>query len=72
MIENGLYPIESVTLNGVNATRAGNNQGGNAWIAAGKKAPYTVRAVDVNQNAIVFEYAGGSGLKDAGRQFICP
>lgn len=71
VIENGLYPIKSVTLNGVNATRTGNNSGGNAWIATGKKAPYTVSATDVNNNAITFSYAGGSGLKDAGLQFKC-
>ncbi|HEX2872308.1 MAG TPA: hypothetical protein VHP33_13650 [Polyangiaceae bacterium] len=71
VIENGLYPIKSVTLNGVNATRTGNNAGGNAWIANGKKAPYTVSATDVNNNAITFSYAGGSGLKDAGLQFKC-
>jgi expansin (peptidoglycan-binding protein) len=71
VIENGLYPLKSVTLNGVNATRTGNNSGGNAWIANGKKAPYTVTATDVNNNAITFSYAGGSGLKDAGLQFKC-
>jgi expansin (peptidoglycan-binding protein) len=71
VIENGLYPIKSVTLNGATAKRTGNTQEGNAWIADGKKAPYIVRAVDVNENAIQFEYAGGSGLKDAGLQFMC-
>lgn len=71
VVENGLYPIKSVTLNGVNATRTGNNSGGNAWIATGQKAPYTVRATDVNSNAITFSYSGGSGLKDIGLQFKC-
>jgi expansin (peptidoglycan-binding protein) len=71
VIENGLYPLKSVTLNGVNATRTGNNSGGNAWIANGKKAPYTVSATDVNNNAISFSYDGGSGLKDTGLQFKC-
>lgn len=71
VIENGLYPLKSVTLNGVNATRTGNNSGGNAWIATGKKAPYTVSATDVNNNAITFSHPGGSGLKDAGLQFKC-
>ena len=71
VIENGLYPLKSVTLNGANATRTGNNSGGNAWIANGKKAPYTVTATDVNNNAITFSYAGGSGLKDVGLQFQC-
>jgi expansin len=71
VIENGLYPIKSVTLNGVNATRSGNNSGGNAWIAAPQKPPYTVHATDVNNNAITFSYSGGSGLKDVGLQFMC-
>jgi expansin len=73
VIENGLYPLKSVTLNGVNATRAGNNSGGNAWLATGlgAKAPYTVHATDVNNNAIAFSYSGGSGLKDVGLQFKC-
>lgn len=71
VIENGLYPLKSVTLNGAAATRTGNNSGGNAWIASGKKAPYTVHAVDVNNNAIRFEYAGGSNLTDTGLQFMC-
>lgn len=71
VIENGLYPIKSVTLNGANATRTGNNSGGNAWIAAPQKPPYTVKATDVNNNAITFSYSGGSGLKDVGLQFMC-
>ena len=71
VIENGLYPIKSVTLNGANATRTGNNSGGNAWIASPQKPPYTVKATDVNNNAITFSYAGGSGLKDVGLQFMC-
>ena len=71
VVENGLYPLKSVTLNGVNATRTGNNTGGNAWIAAGQKPPYSVYATDVNNNAITFSYAGGDGLKDVGQQFMC-
>jgi expansin (peptidoglycan-binding protein) len=73
VIENGLYPLKSVTLNGVNATRTGNPTGGNAWVATGlgSKAPYTVHATDVNNNAINFSYSGGSGLKDVGLQFKC-
>jgi expansin len=71
VIENGLYPIKSVTLNGANATRTGNTTGGNAWIASPQKAPYTVKATDVNNNAITFSYSGGSGLKDVGLQFMC-
>jgi expansin (peptidoglycan-binding protein) len=70
VIENGLYPLKSVTLNGVNATRAGNDAGGNAWIATGQKTPYTVRATDVNDNTITFSY-GDTGLKDVGQQFMC-
>lgn len=71
IIENGLYPLKSVTLNGVAAVRTGNNQGGNAWEAPGQKAPYKVKAVDVNGNGIYFDYAGGSGLTDVGLQFMC-
>jgi expansin (peptidoglycan-binding protein) len=71
VVENGLYPLKSVTLNGVNATRAGNTSGGNAWIATGQKLPYTVHATDVNGNAITFSYSDGSGLKDVGLQFKC-
>lgn len=71
VIENGLFPLKSVTLNGVEAKRTGNNAGGNAWEAAGKKAPYVVYAVDVNNNAIGFQYDGGAGLKDIGLQFEC-
>jgi expansin (peptidoglycan-binding protein) len=71
VIENGLYPIKSVTLNGANATRTGNSSGGNAWIASPQKPPYTVKATDVNNNAITFSYSGGSGLKDVGLQFMC-
>ena len=71
VIENGLYPLKSVTLNGVNATRSGNNSGGNAWIASPQKPPYAVKATDVNNNAITFSYSGGNGLKDAGLQFMC-
>ena len=71
VIENGLYPLKSVTLNGANATRTGNNSGGNAWIANGQKAPYLVRATDVNGGVLTFNYSGGSGLKDVGLQFTC-
>lgn len=70
VIENGLFPLKSVTLNGVSAMRTGNNAGGNAWIATGQKAPYTVRATDVNNGSITFSY-GDSGLKDVGAQFTC-
>jgi expansin (peptidoglycan-binding protein) len=71
VIENGLYPLKSVTLNGVAATRSGNNAGGNAWIAAKQKPPYSVYATDVNNNALKFDYSGGTGLKDVGFQFMC-
>lgn len=70
VIENGLYPLKSVTLNGVSATRSGNNQGGNAWVASGQKPPYTVHATDVNNNSVSFSY-NDTGLKDAGVQFMC-
>lgn len=70
VIENGLYPLKSVTLNGVNAMRVGNPTGGNAWLANGQKVPYTVYATDVNNNAITFTY-GDTGLKDVGQQFMC-
>lgn len=71
VIENGLFPLKSVTLNGVSATRTGNDSGGNAWIAAGQKAPYTVRATDVTDGTISFSYSGGGGLDDGGQQFTC-
>jgi len=71
VIENGLFPLKSVTLNGLNATRAGNTSGGNAWIVTGKKAPYSVRATDVNGGAISFDFSGGTTLKDVGQQFTC-
>jgi len=70
VIENGLYPLKSVTLNGVNATRSGNNSGGNAWVASGQKPPYTVHATDVNNDSVTFSY-NDTGLKDAGVQFMC-
>lgn len=70
VIENGLFPLKSVTLNGTNATRTGNDSGGNAWIATGQKAPYVVRATDVNDGAITFNH-GDPGLKDVGAQFTC-
>lgn len=71
VVENGLYPITSVTLNGKNASRTGNTSGGNAWVVDGQKAPYTVHATDVNGNAITFQYSGDGGLKDVGQQFMC-
>ena len=58
VVENGLFPMKSVTLNGVAAKRVGNNSGGNAWEASGQKPPYVVRATDVNGNAISFNVAG--------------
>lgn len=71
VIENGLYPMKSVKLNGVQATRTGNNTGGNAWSASGKKPPYTVEATDVNGNGLCFKFDGGNQLKDVGSQFKC-
>jgi expansin len=71
VVENGLFPLKTVTLNGQNAMRTGNNSGGNAWIATGQKTPYTVRATDVNNNTITFTYDGDGGLKDVGQQFMC-
>jgi expansin (peptidoglycan-binding protein) len=71
VIENGLFPLKTVTLNGVAAKRVGNNTGGNAWEAAGQKPPYAVRATDVNGNAISFNVTAGTNLQDAGQQFMC-
>jgi hypothetical protein len=71
VIENGLYPLKSVTLNGMPAARKGNPQGGNAWEVGGVKAPYRVRAVDVNNNGISFDFPGGANLTDVGLQFMC-
>lgn len=71
VIENGLFPLTSVTLNGVAAKRVGNTVDGNAWEAPGQKAPYAARATDVNGNAISFNVTGGNDLKDAGQQFMC-
>lgn len=71
VIENGLYPLKSVTLNGMPAVRKGNTQGGNAWEVGGIKTPYKVHAVDVNGNGISFDFAGGSNLTDVGLQFMC-
>jgi hypothetical protein len=71
VIENGLYPLKSVTLNGMPAVRKGNSQGGNAWEVAGQKTPYKVHAVDVNGNGLSFDFAGGSNLTDVGLQFKC-
>jgi expansin len=71
VIENGLFPIKSVTLNGVEAKRVGNDEGGNAWEAPGQKAPYVARVTDVNGNAITINVAGGNELQDTGKQFMC-
>jgi expansin len=71
VIENGLYPLKSVTLNGMNASRAGNTSGGNGWIVSGKKTPYAVRATDVNGGVVSFDFSGGTSLKDVGVQFTC-
>jgi expansin (peptidoglycan-binding protein) len=71
VVENGLFPLESVTLNGVAAKRVGNTVGGNAWEAPAQKTPYAVRATDVNGNAISFNVMGGNDLKDTGHQFMC-
>jgi expansin (peptidoglycan-binding protein) len=70
VIENGLFPLKSVTLNGVNAARSGNNAGGNAWAADNQKPPYAVHAVDVNGNAVNFNYSS-QNLSDVGVQFSC-
>jgi expansin (peptidoglycan-binding protein) len=71
VIENGLFPIQSVTLNGVAAKRVGNDVGGNAWEAAGQTAPYVARVTDVNGNAITVNVPAGNDLKDTGKQFMC-
>jgi hypothetical protein len=71
VVENGLFPLKSVTLNGVAAKRVGNMVGGNAWEAPPQKPPYAVRAIDVNGAAISFNVSGGNDLKDAGHQFMC-
>jgi hypothetical protein len=71
VVENGLFPLKSVSLNGVNAMRTGNNQGGNAWSASGQKPPYKVRAEDVNGGVIHFDFSGGNSLADTGDQFKC-
>lgn len=71
IVENGLYPLKTVTINGTAAVRKGNSQGGNAWEVAGAKAPYKVHAVDVNNNGITFDFAGGGNLTDTGLQFMC-
>lgn len=71
VIENGLFPIKSVTLNGVAAKRVGNPEGGNAWEAPEQKAPYVARVTDVNDNAITINVAGGNELQDTGKQFMC-
>ena len=71
VIENGLYPLKSVTLNGVNATRVGNAAGGDAVDCRAAEGASFVKATDVNNNAITFNYAGDSGLKDIGLQFMC-
>jgi expansin (peptidoglycan-binding protein) len=71
VVQNGLFPLKSVTLNGVAAKRVGNTVDGNAWEAPGQKTPYAVRATDVNGNAISFNVSGGGDLKDVGQQFMC-
>lgn len=75
VVENGLYPLKSVTINGVNAVRAGNGNAsdaaGNAWLANGQKLPYTVRATDLNGDTIQTNFSGGSSLVDSGKQFMC-
>jgi expansin (peptidoglycan-binding protein) len=71
VLQNGLFPVQSVTLNGVSAKRVGNMTGGNAWEAPQQKPPYAVRATDVNGNAISFDVSGGNDLKDVGQQFMC-
>ncbi len=71
VFQNGLFPLKSVTLNGVAAKRVGNTVGGNAWEAPLQKAPYAVRATDINGGAISFNVSGGNDLKDTGHQFMC-
>ena len=71
VLENGVYPLKSVTLNGVTASRTGNTSGGNGWVVSGKKAPYSVHATDVNGGSISFDFSGGTSLKDVGVQFTC-
>ncbi len=71
VIENGLYPLDKVTINGANASRVGNSSGGNAWLATGQKLPFTVRATDINGATIQTAFSGGNDLKDAGKQFMC-
>jgi expansin (peptidoglycan-binding protein) len=70
VIENGLFPMKSVTINGKDAKRAGNAVGGGAWLVDGTKVPLTVRATDVNGNTITFTQTGPE-LKDVGQQFMC-
>jgi expansin len=70
VIENGLFPMKSVTINGKEAKRAGNAVGGGAWLVDGTKVPLTVRATDVNGNTITFTQTGPE-LKDVGQQFMC-
>jgi expansin len=71
VIENGLYPLNNVTINGTAATRAGNATGGNAWLANGAKLPFTVRATDLSGDTIQATFNGGSDLTDVGKQFMC-
>jgi len=71
IVENGLFPLKSVSLNGVAATRTGNNAGGNAWTAPMQKPPYKVRAEDVVGGVIHFDFTGGNNLADTGNQFKC-
>jgi expansin len=71
VIENGLYPLNNVTVNGVNASRVGNDSGGNAWLVTAQKLPFSVRATDINGDTIQAAFSGGSGLTDVGKQFTC-
>jgi expansin len=71
VVENGLYPLSKVTINGVSASRVGNNSGGNAWLATGQKLPYSVLATDVNGDALQANFSGGTTLTDVGKQFMC-
>ncbi|HET9956680.1 MAG TPA: hypothetical protein VFQ61_19420, partial [Polyangiaceae bacterium] len=64
--------IESVTLNGTNATRSGNDSGGgNAWVASGQSPPCTVKAKDAVGNQLEATFSGGNMLQDVGKQFTC-
>jgi expansin (peptidoglycan-binding protein) len=71
IIENGIYPLQSVTLNGAAAHRSGNTAGGNAWVADGQSPPYSVHAVDVTGASLDAQFSGGASLADSGKQFVC-